>query len=65
MATIKPVIPEVPMHVERKLIEIFRQVAGKKYVAQKGKRVKEAMNVDDKVHLAKYVSELVSKSLEF
>lgn len=60
MATIKPAIPEVPLQVERSLLEKFRQIANKKYVAQKGKKPVEAMHVDAKVHLAKYISELVS-----
>lgn len=60
MATIKPAIPDVPLQVERALLEIFRQIANKKFVAQKGRKSKELMHVDVKVHLAKYISEFVS-----
>lgn len=61
MATIKPAIPEVPLQVERLLLEKFRQIVAKKFVAQKGKKPpKEAMHIDSKVHLSKYISELVS-----
>lgn len=60
MATIKPAVPEVPLQVERTLLEMFRAIANKKYVAQKGaNKRKEAVHVDAKVHLSKYISELV------
>lgn len=60
MATIKPVVPDVPKQVVNVLIEMFRSVAKKKPVTQKGaKQQKEGMRIDEKVHLAKYISELV------
>lgn len=61
MATIKPAVPEVPLQVERTLLELFRAIANKKAVVQKGaNKKKDSMHVDAKVHLAKYISELVS-----
>lgn len=61
MATIKPAIPEVPLQVERSLLEKFRQIVAKKYVAQNGKKApRESFHIDAKVHLSKYISELVS-----
>lgn len=63
MATIKPVIQIVPCHVARTILERFREIAARKCTTTKTAQEKssEAKNTDAKVHLSKYIAEMVSK----
>ncbi|KAI6233893.1 hypothetical protein M3Y99_00858900 [Aphelenchoides fujianensis] len=66
MATIKRVVSWVPNQVVGKLLERFREIADRKCVPSKTKVKKKDSTVqhtDAKVHLSKYISEMVKFGL--
>ncbi|KAI6202081.1 hypothetical protein M3Y96_00910400 [Aphelenchoides besseyi] len=64
MATINAVVPAVPRQVGRTLLERFREIANRKCVVSKTKGKNTAgQHIDAKVHLSKFISEMVKFGL--
>ncbi|KAI6216020.1 hypothetical protein M3Y94_00454100 [Aphelenchoides besseyi] len=64
MATINAVVPAVPRQVGRTLLERFREIANRKCVVTKTKSKNTAgQHIDAKVHLSKFISEMVKFGL--
>ncbi|KAI6202145.1 Nonsense-mediated mRNA decay protein 2 [Aphelenchoides besseyi] len=64
MATINAVVPAVPRQVGRTLLERFREIANRKCVVTKTKGKNTAgQHIDAKVHLSKFISEMVKFGL--
>lgn len=63
LATIKPVVAEVPMKIAHELLTKFRSVAEKKYEPPKrGEKRKDLFRIDMKIHMSSFIAELVGFS---
>lgn len=61
IATVRPALPDIALHVSHELINRFREIESKpcQPVKKGDRKSANQVRIDVKVHLCKYISELV------